>query len=683
MPIEFKKNARVGLLAKLGRGKYNPQLAAQVAPAEPRIERALYLRWVNAVYTLWAHKVADKLNLNRHDAADRPDKWRLVFVKPDGSSSGPGYGQVGGLFASEAVAEARRATYEALRNSKPESETLPGRYVVERVPGTPAAQPKIPKAFTQGRNPGNALLDIEWDQLVDQSGLSDVLDRAAKSLQDRNRAYFEKVLRTNPPEVGSRAQSIAAFRKQNIELVKNAGHDMIADLNNVLSVENSKGTRHEEIARIVQDRIGVSKSRAKNIARDQTLKYNASVQQTQAQAAGLNEYTWSTSRDGAVRHMHKALEGKRFNYNDPPVTNEEGDRNNPGEDFNCRCSAIPFIKLFEGIDDEEEAAPQGASARRAVASPAGPVVLDTPAPVFAPVVAPVPVAAKPSPLVTRAPEVAKLFDRVVETPISGNSQKELRDVLRDQVAHSFPEATSKDIQRKKVGRSTLIVSDIDAAALHSWTGDTILAPDTADAAKRLPDMLAKDAFKGFHIPQQSGSQLMLDEATADKVNALSGMNTVVHEELHGHSRTSKVSYRSEVGRVLEEVGTELSARQITFAMSPDIAASAEALQGKEVFKLVNGQYETIDMVGFVTYQSEIADLTRMVSDAAEKHDGLNLARPAAQRLIVDAHAKGVLSEGPSFKNAHEHLDAFVRSLNLSPAAREEVRGNLLREYPDL
>jgi SPP1 gp7 family putative phage head morphogenesis protein len=281
MPIEFKKNARVGLLAKLGRGKYNPQLAAQVAPAEPRIERALYLRWVNAVYTLWAHKVADRLDLNRLDAR----------------------------------ADARKPT----------------------APGAP--------------RPARALLNIEWDQLVDQSGLSDVLDRAAKSLQDRNRAYFEKVLRTNPPEVGSRAQSIAAFRKQNIELVKNAGHDMIADLNNVLSVENSKGTRHEEIARIVQDRIGVSKSRAKNIARDQTLKYNASVQQTQAQAAGLNEYTWSTSRDGAVRPMHKALEGKRFNYNDPPVTNEEGDRNNPGEDYNCRCVPIPYIGLFADLDE--------------------------------------------------------------------------------------------------------------------------------------------------------------------------------------------------------------------------------------------------------------------------------------------------------------------------------------------
>ncbi len=266
---EIKNNKRVGLLAKLGR-KFDPKLAERVRPAEPRIERALYLRWVNALYTLWAHKVSDRLELHRSDS--RTD-----------------------------------------------------------------AAPRV-------------LLNIDWDSLVDESGLKDVLNKIAKSLDGRNKAYFEKILRTNPPAVGEVAQQIAEFRKANIELIKNAGHQMISDINDTLADANSRGLRHEEIAKTIQDRIGVSKSRAKLIARDQTLKYNASVQEAQASAAGITEYTWSTSKDAAVRPMHKALEGKRFRYDDPPVTNEDGDHNNPGEDYNCRCVAIPFISLFEGLE---------------------------------------------------------------------------------------------------------------------------------------------------------------------------------------------------------------------------------------------------------------------------------------------------------------------------------------------
>lgn len=269
---QLKNNARVGLFAKLGRGKYNPTLAAKLAPAEPRIERALYGRWVDALFTLWQHKVADRLDLNRQD--QRQD-----------------------------------------------------------------AAPRV-------------LLDIDWDTLVDESGFKDVLDKIARSMNDRGTVYFEKILRTNPPPVGSVAQRIAAFKKANIELIKNAGHDMIANINETLQVGNARGTRHEELAKQIQANTKIGAKRAKLIARDQTLKYNASVHQAQAEASGITEYTWSTSKDSDVRPMHKALEGKRFKYSDPPVTNEDGDCNSPGEDYNCRCTAIPVITLFEGIDED-------------------------------------------------------------------------------------------------------------------------------------------------------------------------------------------------------------------------------------------------------------------------------------------------------------------------------------------
>jgi SPP1 gp7 family putative phage head morphogenesis protein len=84
------------------------------------------------------------------------------------------------------------------------------------------------------------------------------------------------------------------------------------------------------------------------IARDQTLKLNSAITKDRHIAAGISEYTWSTSLDDRVRPEHEALEGTKHSWDAPP---EPG---HPGEDFQCRCVAIPVIDedLLEGVDDE-------------------------------------------------------------------------------------------------------------------------------------------------------------------------------------------------------------------------------------------------------------------------------------------------------------------------------------------
>jgi hypothetical protein len=44
-----------------------------------------------------------------------------------------------------------------------------------------------------------------------------------------------------------------------------------------------------------------------------------------------------------VRERHAELDGERFRWDDPPVTNEDGDENHPGEDYQCRCTAYPVL----------------------------------------------------------------------------------------------------------------------------------------------------------------------------------------------------------------------------------------------------------------------------------------------------------------------------------------------------
>ncbi len=112
---------------------------------------------------------------------------------------------------------------------------------------------------------------------------------------------------------------------------------------NVLS-----GKRYEGIVKTIQKRYGVSKSKAQFLARQETNLMTAKLREARYDAAGVVKYRWSSVKGSPkhpVRPMHKALDGKIFSWKNPPVTSEDGRRNNPGEDFNCRCEAIPIVEF--------------------------------------------------------------------------------------------------------------------------------------------------------------------------------------------------------------------------------------------------------------------------------------------------------------------------------------------------
>lgn len=70
----------------------------------------------------------------------------------------------------------------------------------------------------------------------------------------------------------------------------------------------------------------------------------AEVRQAVAVAAGAEEYRWVTMRDSRVRHDHSILDGRVFRFDSPPIVDTAtGRRANPGEDYNCRCFAVPIL----------------------------------------------------------------------------------------------------------------------------------------------------------------------------------------------------------------------------------------------------------------------------------------------------------------------------------------------------
>lgn len=145
------------------------------------------------------------------------------------------------------------------------------------------------------------------------------------------------------------APAIKAFRQSHVDLIKTMTESKVERVRAILE-EAGPGSRVETIRNRLMEDEGVSKRQASLIARDQVLTLNAKVTEKRHLAAGITEYVWTTSGDASVRKTHRALEGKRIAYSDPPVVDPKtGRRAHAGRDFQCRCTCSPIIP---GFDDE-------------------------------------------------------------------------------------------------------------------------------------------------------------------------------------------------------------------------------------------------------------------------------------------------------------------------------------------
>lgn len=146
---------------------------------------------------------------------------------------------------------------------------------------------------------------------------------------------------------------MAAFVKENVDLITKWPDALKTQAEEIIMRGARTGTAPSEIESELRDRIDVVEGRYDMIARDQVNKFNGQLSRIRHEDLGITRYTWDTSHDERVRPMHRELEGEVFSYDDPPITNPQGERNNPGEDYNCRCADIPYIEDIVGdISDE-------------------------------------------------------------------------------------------------------------------------------------------------------------------------------------------------------------------------------------------------------------------------------------------------------------------------------------------
>lgn len=148
----------------------------------------------------------------------------------------------------------------------------------------------------------------------------------------------------------------------NVDLIKTVPKDSLVTLKEKVYSDYMNGRSTTDIVKEIQQQYEMDKRRARLIARDQTAKLNANITQSQQRDAGVSKYKWSTSRDGRVRKgdkmaggvidpmgdNHERLEGKIFRWDTPPlVDRKRGRACHPGEDYQCRCCAIPVFDIDE------------------------------------------------------------------------------------------------------------------------------------------------------------------------------------------------------------------------------------------------------------------------------------------------------------------------------------------------
>lgn len=152
-------------------------------------------------------------------------------------------------------------------------------------------------------------------------------DLAASEVGDISVALLHEqvgLITSIPIEAGLRAQQIA---------VENflQGNRAVPDQSIIDELVNQMGMTEE-----------VAVNRAKLIARTETARANSAFVQGRATAIGSTSYIWRTTMDGAERHSHAEMNGKRVFWNKPP-TLSDGMTGHAGSFPNCRCYPDPVL----------------------------------------------------------------------------------------------------------------------------------------------------------------------------------------------------------------------------------------------------------------------------------------------------------------------------------------------------
>jgi SPP1 gp7 family putative phage head morphogenesis protein len=200
------------------------------------------------------------------------------------------------------------------------------------------------------------LAQILPEVIAEKLKVERILDQSLSKLD----AQFKQSVRniTLTPDISDQTRKrIADEWTNNMKIyIKNFTEAEIKKLREEIEKSVLAGERYDSMVSKIKKSYGVSENKAKFLARQESRLAKTKFEEARYGEVGVREYKWHAvngSSKHPTRPCHKKLadlsaKGKTFRWDQPPNTAEPGEApryNNPGQDFNCRCTARPVVRF--------------------------------------------------------------------------------------------------------------------------------------------------------------------------------------------------------------------------------------------------------------------------------------------------------------------------------------------------
>ncbi len=177
-----------------------------------------------------------------------------------------------------------------------------------------------------------------------------VFDNEVKTiLDDAGNEVKKNVKHLNiiEPELSEQQKNeIAKAYTENVRgyVIKDFAQERIPEMRRKIQELVLKGYRTDKIQELLEKEYGIMSRKAKFLAQNETTIMLAEYKKVTYQEMGFDKFIWRTITDGRERELHKQLNGTVWRYDNPPIIDERtGNRGLPGQTYNCRCEAIPYM----------------------------------------------------------------------------------------------------------------------------------------------------------------------------------------------------------------------------------------------------------------------------------------------------------------------------------------------------
>jgi SPP1 gp7 family putative phage head morphogenesis protein len=202
------------------------------------------------------------------------------------------------------------------------------------------------------------LADVVPAKIADAINVADIFDSTLFRVDRQLVKSLPKSITVPPNLSDDQRKRIAKEWQLNLDKwIRDFTAEEIIKLRAEIQKSVLSGNRWEASVKKIMSSYGVTKRKAEFLAQQESALLIAKFKETRYTDAGSKEYKWSCVHmphdttptqhtPGNVRFSHGKLDGTIQRWDNPPITTAPGQpqrRNHPGEDYRCRCVAIPRI----------------------------------------------------------------------------------------------------------------------------------------------------------------------------------------------------------------------------------------------------------------------------------------------------------------------------------------------------